>query len=349
MAIEVKLPKLGQTMEDGTIVKFCVEIGDKVEKGDVVFDIETDKASVEVESDGDGFVKLILGEVGQTILVGETILVLGDENETIDDSLAKVPKTADADISADRQAAAGADELAKSAAAEKPLDKLRLGDVVAVSNFQRITAQRMLNSKQQKPCFYLNAKADVTGIVELREKLNRQSDVEVSYNDLIIHAVGQALEKFPIMTGHLTNGNIRLPDHINIGLAVSVPNGLVVPVLKDVNKKDLLQISSDRKALIEKANDHKLLPANLEGACITISNLGSFGVESFIPIVVPGQCSILGIGEIIDTCVPANGEVAIRKLMSITITVDHKIANGADGAQFLDFVRKTLEDPSNFQ
>ncbi len=128
-----------------------------------------------------------------------------------------------------------------------------------------------------------------------------------------------------------------------------MPNGLVVPVLKNVNKKGLLQISRDSKALIEKANNHKLLPADLEGACITISNLGSFGVESFIPIVVPGQCSILGIGEILDTCVPANGNVAIRKLMSITITVDHKIANGADGAQFLDFVRKSLEDPSNFQ
>ena len=348
MAIEIKLPKLGQTMEDGTILNFSVKAGDRVKEGDVVFEIETDKATVDIESGGDGFVKLILAEAGQTIVVGETILVLGDENEIIDESLAKPAKTVEADNEAMAQTKVSPDEVGKSAAATKPLGELKLGDVIGMNKLQRITGQRMLHSKQQKPCFYLNAKADVSGIVELRDKLNRQGDVEVSYNDFILLAVAAGLEKFPLMTGRLSGDTIQLPKHINIGLAVSVPNGLVVVVIKDVNKKGLLQIAGDSKALIEKANKGNLLPIDLEGACITISNLGGFGVESFIPIVVPGQCSIVGVGQIMDTCVPANGSMSVRKLMNLTLTVDHKIANGADGAQFMDFVRKTLEEASNF-
>jgi pyruvate dehydrogenase E2 component (dihydrolipoamide acetyltransferase) len=164
-----------------------------------------------------------------------------------------------------------------------------------------------------------------------------------------MRAVAIGLQKFPIMTGQLEGDTIKLADTINIGLAVSAPNGLIVPVVKDAHKKDVKQIATATKALIEKAQNEKLLLTDLEGACITVSNLGGFGVESFIPIVIPGQCSILGVGRITDACVPDNDSFAVRKLMSLTLSVDHKVADGAYASQFLDFVRKLLEDTSTFE
>ena len=206
----------------------------------------------------------------------------------------------------------------------------------------------MLRSKREKPCFYLTVKADVTELAELRDKLNSTSDIKVSYNDFIIRALAVGLEKFPIMTARLAGDAIQPPETINIGLAVSAPDGLVVPVVKDVNKKDITAIARDSTILIEKAGSKKLSLTDLSGACITISNLGAFGVDSFIPIVIPGQASILGIGRITDTSVPADGDnIAVRKLMSMTLAVDHRVANGAYAGQFLDFVRKLLEEPAS--
>jgi pyruvate dehydrogenase E2 component (dihydrolipoamide acetyltransferase) len=185
-------------------------------------------------------------------------------------------------------------------------------------------------------------------MVELRTKLNQASDVKISYNDFITKAVATGLEKYPIMTGQLQGQSIKLASSIHIGLAISVPDGLVAPILKDVNKKDVKQIARDSQTLVERARSNKLAPTDLEGGCITVSNLGAAGIDSFIPIVVPGQCSILGIGRITDTCVPDNGNIMVRKLMNMTLSVDHKVANGAYAAQFLDFVRKLLEDTSTF-
>jgi pyruvate dehydrogenase E2 component (dihydrolipoamide acetyltransferase) len=258
----------------------------------------------------------------------------------------------------------------KPATAAVAVAEAKLGATIPVNRLQKITAQKMLQSKREIPCFYLTVKADVTDLVESRAKLNETDDVhpvrnsignnmtqkgkisngvKISYNDFIIRAVAIGLQKFPIMTGQLEGDIIKLADTINIGLAVSAPNGLIVPVVKDTHKKDVKQIATATKALIEKAQNEKLLLTDLEGACITVSNLGGFGVESFIPIVIPGQCSILGVGRITDACVPDNDSFAVRKLMSLTLSVDHKVADGAYASQFLDFVRKLLEDTSTFE
>jgi pyruvate dehydrogenase E2 component (dihydrolipoamide acetyltransferase) len=184
--------------------------------------------------------------------------------------------------------------------------------------------------------------------VQLRTKLNAAGGLKLSYNDFIMKAVATGLEKYPIMTGQLEGETIRLAETINVGLAISVPDGLVAPILKDVNEKNIQQIARDSQALVEKARGNKLAPTDLEGGCITVSNLGAFGIDNFIPIVVPGQCSILGIGQITDTCVPDNGNILVRKQMNMTLSVDHKVANGAYAAQFLDLVKKMLEDPKGF-
>jgi pyruvate dehydrogenase E2 component (dihydrolipoamide acetyltransferase) len=354
MAKEIRLPQFGQTMEEGTIVNCPVKVGDEVRRGDCVFEIETDKTTLEMESPADGFVKYILVEVGQTIPVGEPLLVLGGKDEQVPQRFLDLLKTAVAAKPA-RQPV-GASAVAAGTADVKA--EVEVGEIIPLTKKQKLTADRMLKSKRELPCFYLTVKADVTDLVELRIKLNKtgslsgvasaKTDTKISYNDFIIRAVAIGLQKFPIMTGQLAGNAIKLPDTINIGLAVSTPGGLVVPVVKDAHKKNVKQIAADSAALIEKARNEKLLLTDLEGACITISNLGALGINSFVPIVIPGQCSILGIGRITDTCVPDNGSVSIRKLMSMTLSVDHKIANGAYAAQFLDFTRKLLEDTSNF-
>ncbi|MCJ7776973.1 MAG: 2-oxo acid dehydrogenase subunit E2 [Sedimentisphaerales bacterium] len=414
MAREIRLPQLGETMDTGTVVNCLVKVGDKVKKGDVIFEIETDKATLEMESPQDGFVKHILAEPDETLPVGAPLMVLGDKDEEVSQSFLDSLKSDAPAISSAGAAAHPAAESVKAqpqiskpvsrvmasprakklaeelgvdltnltgtgpggkiteedikkAAAPKPARpiapaavtaEIKLGETIPLTKKQKLTAERMLKSKREIPCFYLTVKADVTDLVDLRIKLNEtaslsavaqaKADVKISYNDFIIRAVAIGLQKFPIMTGQLAGNTIKLPCTINIGLAVSTPGGLIVPVIKDAHKKDVKQIAADAKALIEKAQNEKLLLTDLEGACITVSNLGAFGIESFIPIVIPGQCSILGIGRITDTCVPNNGNIVIRKLMSLTISVDHKVANGAYAAQFLDFVRKLLEDASTF-
>ncbi len=174
----------------------------------------------------------------------------------------------------------------------------KLGATIQVNRLQRITAERMLKSKQEIPCFYLTIRVDMTDLVAARAKMNETSPVKVAFNDFIMKAVATGLEKYPIMTGQLVGNAIKLADAIHIGLAISVPDGLVAPLVKDVNKKDVRQIARDSQALIERARGDKLDMSDLEGGCITVTNLGGFGIESFIPIVVPGQCSILGVGRI---------------------------------------------------
>jgi pyruvate dehydrogenase E2 component (dihydrolipoamide acetyltransferase) len=407
MAKEVRLPQLGQTMEEGTIVSCLVKVGDEVKKSDVIFEIETDKATLEMESPAGGFVKHILAEIDETLSVGAPLLVLGDKDEEVPQSFidsltggataepqAAQPAQAEpveptkvepepakpsgkimasprakkmaSDLGVDLMTVTGTGPAGKiteqdvqKASRSKPTEKaksaptvpaadVKLGTTIPLNRLQRITAERMLKSKHEIPCFYLTVKADVTDLAELRNKLNQAGKVKISYNDFIIKAVATGLEKYPIMTGQLDGENIKLMEQINIGLAISVPDGLVAPILKDVNKKDLKQIARDSKELIEKARSNKLAPTDLEGGCITVSNLGAFGIDNFIPIVVPGQCSILGVGQITDTCVPDNGNILVRKMMNMTLSVDHKVANGAYAAQFLDYVRKLLEDAAAF-
>ncbi len=406
MAKEINLPKLGQTMEEGTVVNCLVKVGDEVKRGDVLFEIETDKATLEMESPANGFVKCILAQINQTLPVGAPLMVIGDKDEQVPQSFiaaltgGAVPAATSAPAAAAQAAApqaapepakpAGkimvsprakklAEELgvnlatvkgtgpagkitemdirnaaqgkpaaapaAKPAAAAASMAEARLGGTVPLNRLQRITGERMLKSKQEIPCFYLTVRVDMTDLVAARAKANETGGVKIAFNDFILKAVATGLEKFPLMTGQLAGNAIKLADAIHVGLAISVPDGLVAPLVKDVNKKDIRQVARDSQALIERTRADKLDLSDLEGGCITVSNLGAFGIESFIPIVVPGQCSILGVGRITDTCVPDNGNILIRKLMNMTLSVDHKVANGAYAAEFLDLVKKTLENP----
>ncbi len=394
-------------MEEGTVVSCKVKTGDQISKGSVIFEIETDKATLDMESPLDGFVRAMLVNEGQILKVGSPMLIVGQQDEQIPQSFidsltssappAKSPaetKTQEPEVLslesgvlspqgrviASPRAKKLAEELnvdistvpgsgpggkiteqdVKNAASAKQKDAVvarpswpckhgleaRATIHIPLSSLQKITAERMLKSKREIPCFYLTVCTDVTGLTELRTKLNETANVKIAYNDFIIRAVGLGLEKYPVMTGQLAGDTIKLADEINIGLAISVPDGLVAPLVKNANKNDIRRIAAQTKTLIEKARTNKLSPADLEGGCCTVSNLGAFGIDNFIPIVVPGQCGSLGVGARTDSGVGGHGGFFVRKMMNMTLSVDHKVANGAYAAQFLDFVRKLLEDSS---
>jgi len=362
LATEVKLPRLGKSMQDAVIVEYKVTLGDEVKKGDTLFEIETDKAALEVESPEDGFVRHIFAQTGQTLNVGAVVLILAGRDEHIGQSLidsAKYTVAAGVQAPAPQETTAPGSTLAETdtrTAPQRPPRQIKLGQTIPLTAKQKLTAQKMLQSMREIPCFHLKVRADVTELVKLRSELNKTAENKISYNAFIMLATAKALQKYPFMTGRLAGDAIIPADSIDIALAVTVPDGLVAPVVRNVNNKDIHRIAAETRTLAQKAQSNSLVPDNLSGACITISNLGTYGIESFVPIVVPGQCSILGLGRITDTCLPDDAisappdssEVAVRKLMYLTLSVDHRIANGSYAAQFLDLLKKLLEDTSNF-
>lgn len=341
-------------MEDGIVVGCRVNVGDAVQCGTILFEIETDKTTVELESSAEGVVRAILVEIAQAVPVGAPLAVIGSKDEAISQSYIDALKAEASSKQASvpvvtpppnpPHVTAGPTSFS---IAEQAAGQYRLGQKVAISRLQKSVAQQMLWSKREIPCFYLNVRADVSELVALRAALNGGSERKIAFNDFIILAMAKALRHFPVMTGQLVGDHIELAERIGVGLAVAVPDGLVAPVLKEADKKDLRQIAAESRAMVERAQAGKLSPDDFDGGCITLSNLGAFGVESFIPIVIPGQCSILGAGKIMETCVPQGDTgMAVRKMMCLTLAVDHKVANGAYASQFLELIKKLLEDPA---
>jgi pyruvate dehydrogenase E2 component (dihydrolipoamide acetyltransferase) len=339
MAKEIKLPQFSKTMEEGAVVNCLVKIGQKVNKGDVLFEIETDKATLEMESPDEGFVKAIIAENDQTVAVGDVLLILGEEDEkvsvrTVIKKSAPKPAETTSKITAKEDIAAALKEAKTSGQ-----QSYKLGQKVSLSKLGKITAEQMVQSKQEKPCFYLSVNVDVTELAALGEKLN------VSNDDFIIKALALGMNKWPIMTGRLEGDSVKLADSPGIGIAIAVKDGIVAPVVKEADKKSISQIAEYRKDLLERLEAGKLSADDFDSGCITVSNLGALGIDSFIPVVIPGQCSILGVGKITETCVMRKDGLIVRKFMKMTLAVDHRIANGAEAAQFLSFVVDMLDEP----
>lgn len=362
MAHQVVMPKLGETMKEGILVNFRVQEGDSVAKGDILFDIETDKASLEMESPESGIVKKIFVIEGQTVPIETPILMLSRPGEVLaDDDMdrmrSEVQKHAGAGglsgssvISAEAEdSAAFADSLrdaeARARCSEMVSQPPKLGSRLPLGRMQKIVAEKMLWSKRNIPCFYLNVRVDATLLAAFRGQLNAAGDVKYSINDFIVRAMALGIEHYPLMTSVLAGDYLQLSDRIDIGLAVSTDDGVVAPIIHDCGKKTLAQIHRDAEDVIERTRMGRLTLEDLTGGCTSISNLGAFGVDSFIPIVIPGQSSILGVGTIQDTVLPVDKEPAVRKIMNLTLSVDHKVINGAEAAQFLDFMKKLLEHP----
>ena len=220
------------------------------------------------------------------------------------------------------------------------------GVVVPLTAMRRIVAERMLTSKQTIPCYYLQMDADMTDLAELRSNLNAgATDGKISFNDFIVKACALALKAFPQVNSRWVEGGIQRRAAAHVGLAVALDEGLVVPVVRHADTKTLREIARETADFARRARSKKLVPDEYRDGCMTVSNLGMFGIRNFVPVVNPGESTILGLGVIQDRVVHCQGDVGVRKMMSMTLSVDHRLVDGAVGAQFLEMIRDLLEAP----
>jgi len=237
------------------------------------------------------------------------------------------------------------DNPAKNPIAPPKRNKRCFGVPVPLTRIQKLIGERMLKSKQTKPCFYIELKADVTELMGLRPKLRKSLGVKITTNAFYIRALAIAVEKYPLMVGTTDGDNIRITDAINVGFAVDAPQGLVVPVIKDADKKTLAEIANLEKVLTEKARSNKLTLEQMEGETIALSNLGAYSVDSFFGIVPLPTSTILAVGNVIKEAVPKEGKAIARKMVSLTLAVDRRITDEVYAAKFLNFIKEQLQNP----
>jgi pyruvate dehydrogenase E2 component (dihydrolipoamide acetyltransferase) len=229
------------------------------------------------------------------------------------------------------------------------LRKGRSGVSIPLTRIQKLIGERMLRSKQTKPCFYIESKADVTELMGLRSKLSKSLGVKITSSAFLIRAAALAAKEYPLMTatveGRDCGDNVRVADAINVGFAVNAPQGLVVPVVKHADRRTLGEIARAEKLLTEKARSNTLTLEEMEGETIALSNLGAYGIDSFLGIVPPPASTILAVGNVVNTVTPQGGEPAVRKTTSLTLAVDHRIISSAYAAKFLSFIGQQLGKP----
>ena len=406
MANEVKLPRLGQGMEAGTITKWLKSPGDTVEKGEPLFEIDTDKVTQEVESDFAGVLLKITLESGEAP-VGQTIAYIGKEGEEVADTRApedtgagaSAEKPARAEQAAETVAPTGdgsaasqpqatratngrikASPLARRIARERGIDLASLtgtgpdGRIVAedvergavarpappqpaavpagevesvpLTNIRKTIARR-LTAAWQAPVFQLTVSADMARANELVAR-NRElnPDVRVTVTDLLTKICGQALMRHRAVNVQYTEDALLRFPTANVGIAVAAPQGLIVPVVRSVERLSLAEVGAARADVVGRARDNKLTAQDLTDGTFTISNLGMYGIEQFVAVLNPPQAAILAVGATIDAPVVRNGAVEVRPTMTMTLTVDHRAVDGAEGADFLRTVKQFLEEPA---
>jgi pyruvate dehydrogenase E2 component (dihydrolipoamide acetyltransferase) len=216
---------------------------------------------------------------------------------------------------------------------------------VPLTRIQKLITQRMLFSKQNKPSFYLQSKADMTDLLAERPKLRKSSGVKITTNAFYIRALGLAVRDFPLMAGRLCNESVRIEQQINVGFAVNAPQGLVVPVVRDADKKTLPEIALQEQLLTDKARDNRLTLEEIEGETVALSNLGIYGIDLFLGIVPPQATTILSVANLINTAVVVDGQIAVRKELALSIAVDSRLINESYAAQFLARIKQLLENP----
>ena len=417
MAEVVYMPKLSDTMTEGVVAAWTKKVGDNVKSGEVLAEIETDKATMEFESFYDGVLLHIGVDTGKAAPVNSILAIIGEAGEDISGILANagasespaapeeapatVPTAAPAsaptpspapvsnpvpapvaiNTSADRVFAS---PLAKKLAAERGIDINAVGgtgengrivkrDVdhyvpytpaahttsftaapagtvsytdEPISQMRKTIARRLAESKFTAPHFYLTLDIDMDAAIATRKGLNSLDGVKVSFNDMVIKAVAMSLRKHPAINSAWMGDFIRRNEHVNIGVAVAVEDGLLVPVVRFADGKGLTQISAEVREYAQKAKDKKLQPSDWEGNTFTISNLGMFGIESFTAIVNPPDACILAIGGIKEVPVVKNGQVVPGNVMKVTLSCDHRVVDGASGAAFLQTFKTYMEQPA---
>ena len=395
MASEVKLPRLGQGMEAGTVTKWLKSEGDAVEKGEPLFEVDTDKVTQEVESDFSGVLLKIALQEGEAP-VGQTIAWIGEAGEEVAAAPAVAPSApaepspepvsqgsdpgtrSDPVVASTTNGRIKASPLARRLARERGIDLATLtgtgpeGRIVAkdvegagarpaapaatvptgeveripLTNIRKTIARR-LTAAWQAPVFQLTVTADMTRANELVARARELNpDVRITVTDLLAKVSGQALMRHrDVNVQYAEDALLRFPT-ANVGIAVAAPQGLVVPVLRSVERLSLAEVATVRGDAVGRARDNKLTAQDLEDGTFTISNLGMFGIEQFVAVINPPQAAILAVGATVDTPVARNGAVEIRPMLTMTLTVDHRAVDGAEGADFLRTVKTFVEDPA---
>ncbi|WP_209330328.1 pyruvate dehydrogenase complex dihydrolipoamide acetyltransferase [Lunatimonas salinarum] len=413
----IAMPKMSDTMQEGTIASWLKKVGDSVKSGDILAEVETDKATMELESYEDGTLLYIGVEAGDSIEVDGVIAVIGEKGADFEKLLKahnqktagssspaeekKAPKTevaptetneskqqtTVASTSSSENGRVKASPLAKKIAKEKGVDialikgsgdhgRIIKKDVESfdpasakpsvataaapagtaaigqesykeekVSQMRKVIAKRLAESKFTAPHFYLTMEINMDKAIEARKSMNEVAPVKISFNDMVIKACAVALKQNPKANSSWLGDKIRYNDHVHIGMAVAVEEGLLVPVIRFADSKSLSQISNEAKTLAGKAKNKELQPKDWEGNTFTISNLGMFGIDEFTAIINPPDACILAVGGIKETVVVKNGEMKIGNVMKVTLSCDHRVVDGAVGSAFLITLKNLLEDP----
>ncbi|MFQ5570909.1 MAG: pyruvate dehydrogenase complex dihydrolipoamide acetyltransferase [Rhodothermales bacterium] len=431
MAIAVEMPKMSDTMEEGVLVAWMVEEGDTVSAGDVIAQVETDKATMDLEVYDDGvLLKKVVGD-GDAVPIGALIAVLGKQGEDVSSILARyaqrgdgtsaaaVPETKKdtamgpasaagdgASVGADAVGRLKVSPLARRLAREHGIDLRALQgsgpegrivkrdvegmltgqeeavparievpveapivskaparieslgtgeeegyESVRISQMRKTIARRLAQSKFGAPHFYLTVDIDMERAVAGRKHLNAVAESQgiskISFNDLITKACALALRRHPqVNASYLEDeGEIRRYHYVHVGVAVAIDEGLVTPVIRHADRKGLVQIAEETRALAARARDRRLQPDEMAGSTFTTSNLGMFGIEEFTAIINPPNACILAIGAIRDVPVVKDGQVVPGKRMKVTLSCDHRVVDGATGSRFLETVQQYLEEP----
>ena len=426
MAEIIRMPKMSDTMEEGVIAGWLKKVGDEVKSGDILAEVETDKATMELESYDDGFLLHVGVKDGESVPVDGVIAIIGEKGENIDDILKEVsneqnnneavdakdekeeivdednPVKENLEVKEEEEVKNTEDKiedinidfsnesdrikaspLAKKLASEKGVDismvkgsgdggriikedienfkhseniptkEVKLPEIyskesyeeIPVSQMRKTISKRLAESKFSARHFYLTMEIDMDNCVEGRNKINETSDVKISFNDIIIKAAAVSLRKHPMVNASFLTDKIRVNNHIHIGVAVAVDEGLLVPVIRFADNKSLSHISTEVRNLAGKAKNKELQPSDWEGNTFTISNLGMFGIDEFTAIINPNDACILAVGGIKNTPVIKNGEIVPGNVMKVTLSCDHRIVDGAIGSAFLKTLKELIEDP----
>jgi pyruvate dehydrogenase E2 component (dihydrolipoamide acetyltransferase) len=418
MATDVIMPALGVAQEKGTLLNWLKAEGQSVTKGEPLMEIETDKATVEIEAPASGILTNVTASVGDEVPVGNRIAVILAPSETASpaalldphpriesqsesrpepstqNSESKPRSEPNPPISPFAKGGSKGDFLtsetsplartrvlaspaAKRIAKERGIDlaslkgsgpegavlaedvvrapdaqatapegPLKVKETVQLTPMRRIVGERMTKSKQTAPHFYLSMDADMTEVTRRRRALKEKGgELVPSINDFILSASARALKDFPSLNAAFTDQRVEIYSDINIGVAVALEEGLVVPVIRNADRLTLRELAKQSHELADKAQKKKLFPLDYEGGTFTVSNLGMFGVDNFIAIINPPQSAILAVGQVRPRVVPYGEGIAVRPIMIMSLSADHRVVDGAIAARFLHQVKKQLEEP----
>jgi pyruvate dehydrogenase E2 component (dihydrolipoamide acetyltransferase) len=416
MSEELVMPRLSDTMEEGTIGRWLVKEGDSFSEGDVLAEIETDKATMEFQAYDAGTVLRILVGDGESAALGAPIAIVGDQGEQVDgaaaaappdeagedggaetaapppDQAAEEPRPRRAPRPASNGSAAGAalrvSPIARRMADDAGIDLSGMAgrgsgpegrivkadvermiagggtpaaappqqqqapgadEVRELTPMLKAVAARMSQSKQTVPHFYVESEIDMTRALELRAELNdglATSGEKISVNDLIVRACAVALIEHPQAHRSYVDGRHAYHAHANVGIAVALDDGLIVPIVTAADAKTVREISRETRDLATRARDGKLKQREIEGGTFTVSNMGMFDVAAFEAIINPPESAILAVGATVPRPVVLDGEIAVRQMMRVTLSCDHRACSGADGAKLLQTVKRLLQSPS---